>query len=100
MTRTDETWHRLREWTLGQAASERLAAHVIRAEGYTGIDPSHPLGGRDGGRDATAYKDGNRWIMAVFFSRGQVTLRETRAKVIADYAGVHGNPAFGMGSCG
>jgi hypothetical protein len=28
MIRVDETWHRLREWTAGQAPSERLAAQL------------------------------------------------------------------------
>ena len=37
--RQDETWHRLREWTYRQTPSERLAAHVLLAEGYTGLDP-------------------------------------------------------------
>ena len=49
--RTDETWHRLREWTAGSAAAERLAAQVLLADGYTSVDPSHPLGGPDGGKD-------------------------------------------------
>ena len=54
--RTDETWHRLREWTSAQPPSERLAALVLEASGYQEIDPSHPLGGPLGslsGSDAT-----------------------------------------------
>lgn len=43
--RQDETWHRLREWTSGQTPSERLAAQLLAEEGYSEIDPSHPLGG-------------------------------------------------------
>ena len=40
-TRWDETWHRLREWTNGQGLSERLAAQILLAEGFTNVDPSH-----------------------------------------------------------
>ena len=44
----DETWTRLLSWTKGQKPSERLASHILRADGYKSIDPSHPLGGQDG----------------------------------------------------
>lgn len=84
MTRTDETWHRLREWTTGQPPSERLAALVLDAEGYEGIDPSHPLGGPDGGADALVKKNGQKWIMAVYFPRGQQTIADITSKLSAD----------------
>ncbi len=32
--RADETWHRLREWTYGQAQSERLAAQILLSENW------------------------------------------------------------------
>ena len=69
--RPDETWHRLREWTYGQAQSERLAAQLLLSEGFTDLDPSHPLGGPDGKKDAICRKDCEKWIMAVYFARGQ-----------------------------
>ena len=47
----DETWMRLQTWTKGQKPAERLAAHILSTEGYQSIDPSHPLGGRDGIKD-------------------------------------------------
>ena len=84
MTRTDETWHRLREWTTGQPPAERLAALVLDAEGYESIDPSHPLGGPDGGADALVKKNGQKWIMAVYFPRGQQTLADITSKLSAD----------------
>jgi hypothetical protein len=52
--RFDETWHRLHVWTHGQTPSERLAAQVLLDAGYVDIDPIHPLGGPDGGKDAIA----------------------------------------------
>ena len=94
--RPDETWHRLRGWTYGQAQSEGLAAHVLLAEGYTDLDPSHPRGGRDGGADALARRDGKRWVMAVYFPREQQSIAEITKKFKGDLAGVAKNDADGM----
>jgi hypothetical protein len=96
MTRWDETWHRLREWTNGQAPAERLAAQILLAEGFSEIDPSHPLGGPDGGKDAIAARNGARWVMAVYFPRGQMAFREIKAKFLADHAGAVANGAKGI----
>lgn len=82
--RCDETWHRLREWTYGQTPSERLAAQILAFENYTSIDPSHPLGGRDGGRDAICTRNGEKWVMAVYFPQGRKTFAETSKKLKAD----------------
>ena len=94
--RWDETWHRLREWTNGQTPSERLAAQILIDGGYKDVDPSHPLGGKDGGKDAACTKEEKKWIMAVYFPRGQKDLAEIRAKLEADLAGAHKNDAFGI----
>lgn len=92
----DETWRRLRLWTDGQGRSERLAAQVLLADGYHDLDPSHPLGGPDGGRDAVATKDGDQWILAVYFPREQQPVATITAKLQADFAGVAKNKAHGM----
>jgi hypothetical protein len=94
--RWNETWHRLREWTNGQAPSEALAAQIMHHEGFTAIDPSHPLGGRDGKKDAVATFEGNKWIMAAYFPRGQRSLHDIKEKFVSDYDGVATNQAFGM----
>jgi hypothetical protein len=94
--RPDETWHRLLNWTYGQAPSERLSAQILYAEGFRDIDPSHPLGGRDGGKDALAVRDGKRWIMASYFPRGQQPFSDIRAKFLSDWAGVGANGVDGM----
>src|SRR4051812_47702952 len=94
--RYDETWHRLREWTKGQAPSERLAAQILVQEGFSDLDPSHPLGGRDGGKDASTKKDGIRYAMAVYFPRGQQTFNAIAAKFEADLAGARRNSAEGV----
>lgn len=94
--RWDETWHRLLQWTNGQGPSERLAAQVLLADGFRNLDPSHPLGGPDGKRDATATRDGDRWVMAVYFPRGQQSIKEIKDKLKSDYEGVAANNACGL----
>ena len=94
--RWDETWHRLREWTNGQGPSERLAAQLLLDAGYENLDPSHPLGGKDGAKDAVCLKKGQRWIMAVYFPRGQQQFAAIKIKFASDLAGVAKNGASGI----
>jgi hypothetical protein len=84
-TRWDETWHRLREWTNGQTPSERLAAQLLLADDYESLDPSHPLGGPDGGADISCTKDGRLCIAAVYFARGQQRFGVIRSKFVDDF---------------
>src|SRR5690242_8489948 len=86
-TRYDETWHRLLEWTQGQAPSERLAAQILIHEGFSDVDPSHPLGGKDGGKDAIARREGRLFALAVYFPRGQQPFNAINAKFESDLAG-------------
>ena len=95
-SRWDETWHRLRDWTNGQGPSERLAAQILLDEDFTGLDPSHPLGGPDGGKDAVARKGDQRWVMAVYFPRGQQSFQTLKEKFLGDLNGVTSNNADGM----
>lgn len=82
--RIDETWHRLREWTYGQPPSERLSAQILNEEGYADIDPSHPLGGKDSGRDGECTREGRRWTWAVYFPRGQQDFSAIKKKLGED----------------
>ncbi len=84
MRRFDETWHLLLEWTMGQTPSERMAALVLDEEGFESIDPAHPLGGKDGGADALIQKNGEPWVMAVYFPRGQQSVNEITDKLTSD----------------
>lgn len=86
MNRWDETWHRLLEWTSGQAPSERLSAQVLAVDGFSSIVPSHPLGGKDGGRDATCKRGDEEWVMAVYFPRGPQSFPDIRKKFLDDVA--------------
>jgi hypothetical protein len=91
--RWDETWHRLKEWTNGQAQSERLAAQILISEGFKGLDPSHPLGGPDGGRDAICTYNEDTWVMAVYFPRGSKKMSDIKVKLREDvFAASKHNP--------
>jgi hypothetical protein len=91
--RWDETWHRLRDWTNGSAPSERLAAQILLHEGYQDLDPSHPLGGRDGTKDAVCKKNGQKWLIAVSFSRGERKFNSLKKKFLKELKGVEPNKA-------
>lgn len=94
--RYDETWHRLIEWTKGQAPSERLAAQILIHEHFSSLDPSHPLGGPDGGKDAMASKDGVRFAMAVYFPRGAQRFSDILSKFKTDLSGARQATAEGI----
>jgi hypothetical protein len=91
-----ETIARLRDWTRGQSASERLAAHLLRIEGYRAVDPSHPLGGPDGLKDVVCEMNGRKWIGAAYFPRGQQSIGAIRDKFRADLDGARANGAGGL----
>lgn len=92
----DETWIRLTTWIKGQKPAERLAAHILNSEGYELIDPSHPLGGRDGLKDLVCKKNDINWIVACYFPRSPKSFREIKSKFIDDFQGIEKNNAEGM----
>jgi len=92
----DETWNRLLNWTKGQKASERLSAHILRVDGFKSVDPSHPLGGKDGLKDIIAIKDNIPWIGAAYFPRGQKRYQEIKVKFLNDLKGIKTNNASGF----
>lgn len=65
----DETTETLSSWKKDQKAAERLAGSILRIENYSEIDPSHPLGGRDGKKDLLCKKDEKKYVIGVYFSR-------------------------------
>ncbi len=91
----DETQIRLLDWRQGQK-SEYLAALILDEEGYKDIDPSHPLGGPDGGRDGHCTKDGEPWVWAVYFPRGQVDLKAIETKLSNDIAAARKHDPNGL----
>lgn len=96
MSEGRETFSRLLNWDRGQAPSERLAAVLLSNEGFKGLDPSHPLGGKDGLKDMTFSFEGKRWIGAVYFPRGQQSFTAIQDKFIHDLEGVAANNAEGL----
>lgn len=88
MNEGKETWHRLLEWDRGQAPAERLAALILHGEGFRDVDPSHPLGGRDGLKDIVLSYKGDKWIAGVYFPRGQQSFPSIKDKFIHDIDGV------------
>ncbi len=94
--RPDETYHRLLFWTYGQALSERLAGHLLFAEGYRSIDPSHPLGGPDQGADAMCVKDGEKWVMASYFPYGPHSFAEIKSKLESDIDAARHRDPYGV----
>ena len=91
-----ETFYRLLEWDKGQAASERLAALILERGGFRDIDSSHPLGGKDGGKDMLCEFNNFKWIGAAYFPRGQQSFDEIKKKYRHDLEGVYRNEAKGI----
>ena len=91
-----ETFYRLLEWDKGQAASERLAALILERGGFRDIDSSHPLGGKDGGKDMLCEFNNFKWIGAAYFPRGQQSFNEIKKKYRHDLEGVYRNEAKGI----
>jgi len=96
--RTDgrETWHALLNWDKGPMPSERLAGILLSADGYESVDPSHPLGGKDGKKDLQMAKDGLQLIGAIYFPRGQQSFTEIKNKFAGDLKGVESNKKNGI----
>ncbi|SDE79329.1 hypothetical protein SAMN04487777_12726 [Priestia aryabhattai B8W22] len=92
----EETWYRLQEWTKGQAAAERLSNHIIDSDGYDSIDPSHPLGGRDGIKDMVCIKSNIEWVAGCYFPRGQKSFKTIKEKFLNDLKGVEVNNVDGL----
>lgn len=95
-TENNETWHRLINWDRGQTASERLAAQILLSEKYESVDPSHPLGGRDGLKDILCQKDSMKFIAACYFPRGQQTFAAIKEKFSDDTKGIEKNNSDGI----
>lgn len=95
-TEGDETWARLRDWTKGQKTSERLSAQILMIEGFSSVDPSHPLGGPDGLKDMICKYDNLLWIGSSYFPRGKKEFRDIKEKFNNDLKGVKANKTNGI----
>jgi hypothetical protein len=91
-----ETWHRLLEWDKGQSESERLAARLLSGQGYSSVDPGHPLGGPDGGKDIVCTRDGQAHYVSVFFPRGQQPFSQIEKKLKSDLKKIKSKKPVGI----
>jgi hypothetical protein len=92
-----DTHYRLCEWMSGATWAEYVTARVLNHEGrYDGIEPQQPLGGSDKKADALAERNGEKWIIAVYFPRGQQTFSTIKAKCLDDAKGISSRGADGM----
>lgn len=74
----------LTNWEKGSGDAERLCADLLRLEAFEDVDPQHPLGGPDGGKDILCNKDGNTFVAAVHFPREAIRFTATTAKFASD----------------
>jgi fido (protein-threonine AMPylation protein) len=74
----------LKLWEKGSSDAERLCADLLQMEAFEYIDPQHPLGGPDGGKDILCEKDGNTFVAAVHFTRERITYAKTKNKFTSD----------------
>lgn len=96
MTSGDRSYRALSFWLGGGKDSERMCAQLASIEGYSSVDPTHPLGGPDGKCDAQLMLGDECKIMAVSFSREPVSFAETRKKILSDCSGISKNGANGI----
>ena len=73
-----------------------MSWQVIAAAGYSKIDPSHPHGGPDKGADALCEKDGEKWVLAVYFARGEKGYTTIKNKLVKDMKGAKSRGAVGI----
>lgn len=93
---TIDTERALILWRGSQHDSERMCAQLLLLAGYREVDPSHPLGGPDGTKDAVCMSGDKRWVMAVFFTRDPVDFKDIETKFSDDARGIAKNGAQGI----
>jgi len=80
-----ETRNRLSNWDTGSASAEKLASQILSQEGYNNVDPSHPYGGRDGGKDLVCTKNNIDYIVAVYFPKSHKAFNQIEKKFKEDF---------------
>lgn len=74
----------LAQWEKGSVDAERLCADLLRLDDFEDVDPQHPRGGPDGGKDILCAKDGNTFVAAVHFARDPIKFGKTKEKFKSD----------------
>ena len=86
----------LRHWRDGQTKAERMCACVLQLCGYADVDPQAPLGGPDGKKDIIVWRDGKKYVAAVYFPPTPSSFAKVKRKYEADLRGVRDNDAHGF----
>lgn len=74
-------------WRSGPTQAERLAAALLRLEGYTDVEPQAPLGGSDGRADILCSRGGYTYVAAVYFPPTEQTFNDVEKKFDHDLVG-------------
>jgi hypothetical protein len=74
-------------WRSGPTQAERLAAALLRLEGYADVEPQAPLGGPDGRADILCSRGGYAYVAAVYFPPTAQTFNDVVEKFDHDLAG-------------
>lgn len=85
-------------WNRGAVQSAYLAQALIRIDGAEDIDPIHPRGGRDGGKDILCTFKGVLCVVAVYFPNesNKIKYSDLKSKFRSDAKGAarNGRPGF------
>lgn len=83
-------------WRSGPTQAERLAAALLRLEGYADVAPQAPLGGPDGRADILCSRGGYAYVAAVYFPPTEQTFNDLVVKFDHDRVGAtrRGRNAF------
>jgi hypothetical protein len=92
----NNTFQIMLNWDKGQPFAERMAAKILRIEGYTNLDPQCPTGGPDGTKDILCQKDGRKLVAGCYFPNGQKPISDISDKFSDDYKGVAKNHVDGF----
>lgn len=93
MTSTETS---VREWRYGPTQAERLAAGILRLEGFRNIEPQNPLGGGDDGADILCERGQYRWVAAVYFPPTNKQFKDVEAKFLTDLTKAKGHKRNGF----
>lgn len=77
----------LSTWRSGSTQAERLAAGILRLEGYADVEPQAPIGGPDGRADILCSRGGYRYVAAVYFPPTEKKLEDIIEKFDHDLQG-------------
>jgi fido (protein-threonine AMPylation protein) len=74
-------------WRSGATQAERLAAALLRIEGYADVEPQAPLGGPDGRADILCFRGDYAFVAAVYFPPTLQSFSDVFDKFDHDLAG-------------